>query len=116
MSEFGAFLGMLFGFLGCAIPKAVGALANFTFPICLDPFFIGVVCSVIGIVVGSKLKPATEYECSIYEEMHIRPKEEISEIEDKKTNRLKWVYIGFGILLGAFFVFAYAIPYINAIN
>lgn len=116
MSEFGAFLGMLFGFLGCAVPKAVGALANFKFPIYLDPFFIGVVCSVIGIIVGSKLKPATEHECSTYEVMHIRPKEEISEVEDKKTNSLKWVYIGFGILLGVFFVFAYAVPYTNAIS
>lgn len=116
MSEFGAFLGMLLGFLGCAIPKAVGAIAGYTFPIYLDPFFIGVILSIVGIIVGSKLKPATRQEKLNYEEMHIRPESEISEVEDKKTNNFKWVYIGFGIMLGAFFVFMYAIPYMQAVQ
>lgn len=116
MSELGAFLGMLFGFLGCAVPKAVGAMTGFTFPIYLDPFFVGVVLSIVGIVVGSKLKPATVQEQSNYEVMHIRPESEISEVEDKRTNNLKWVYIGFGIMLGAFFVFAYAVPYMQALQ
>lgn len=116
MSELGAFLGMLFGFLGCAVPKAVGAMTGFTFPIYLDPFFIGVVLSIVGIVVGSKLKPASVLEKSNYEAMHVRPESEISEVEDKKTNNLKWVYIGFGIMLGIFFVFAYAIPYMQALQ
>lgn len=116
VSELGAFLGMLLGFLGCAIPKAIGAIIGFTFPIYLDPFFIGIILSILGLFFGSIIKRATSEDHERYQIMHIRPLEEISIIEDKKTNRLKWVYIAYGIALGLFFVFAYAVPYINAIG
>lgn len=114
ISELGAFLGMLFGFIGCSIPKAYAAITGVSLPIFLDPFFIGTFCSAIGLLIGSKVRKASKYEIDKYVEMHTRPESEISEIEDNKTHRLMWVYIVYGVLIGGFFVCAYAIPYINA--
>lgn len=115
LSESGAFLGMLFGFLGCAIPKAISAVGGITLPIYLDPFIIGLVLSVIGMLIGTRIKPVSDEDVERYKLMHIRPESECDEIEEKKTHSLTYVYIGFGILIGLFFVFAYAIPYMNAL-
>ena len=115
MSETGAFWGMLLGFLGCAIPKAVSALGKITLPIYLDPFFIGLLMSVIGIVLGSTFKKATDTEFKKYEEIHIRPESEKNALEERKTNRLKYIYMAFGIALGLFFILCYALPYLRAL-
>lgn len=114
MSEMGAFLGMLFGFLGCVIPKSISAIAGISLPIYLDPFFIGIVMSVIGILVGNCLKKATPKDLEVYEQLHTCPESEKDVVELRKTHSLSYVYIAFGILLGLVFVFAYAIPYMNA--
>ncbi len=116
ISETGAFWGMLLGFIGCAVPKAVSALGNITLPIYLDPFFIGLVLSILGIIVGSKYKKATDKDIERYKELHVRPESEKDPIEEKKTHRLTYVYLVFGILLGLFFVLCYAMPYTNAIG
>lgn len=116
LSENGAFYGMLFGFLGCVIPKTISALAKITLPIYLDPFIIGLLCSVIGMIVGSKLKSASKSDLKNFEKLHIKPKKEFSKARDKKTHSLTYVYIGFGVLVGLFFVFFYAIPYLNAVK
>lgn len=114
LSESGAFWGMLLGFVGCAVPKAVSALANITLPIYLDPFFIGLICSVLGIVLGSTFSKATQEDVDKYHALHVRPAGEIDAKEDKKTQRMTYIYLAFGILLGLFFVFFYALPYMRA--
>ncbi len=116
LSETGAFLGMLLGFIGCAVPKAVAAIADITLPIYLDPFFIGLACSLIGIIVGSIIKKATTSDIEKYDVLHIRPESEKNAVEDRKTRKLTYVYLAFGVLLGLFFVFFYALPYMRAIR
>ena len=116
MSELGAFLGMLLGFLGCVGPKTVSSIMGITLPIYLDPFFIGIVLSVIGMIIGNLIRPATEGEIGMCNGLHIRPESEDVAIENKKTHSLYRVYILFGVLMALFFVFAYAIPYMNAIK
>ena len=116
MSEAAAFYGMLLGFLGCVVSKSIAAIYGITLPIYLDPFFIGIVFSVIGILIGNSLKNATKEDMDRYEQLHIRPESEKIKEEDKKTHNLMWIYLLFGLALGAVFVFAYAIPYINAIR
>lgn len=116
MSETGAFWGMLLGFLGCVIPKAAAALTGITLPIYLDPFFIGAVLSLLGIAIGSKVKKVRPEDLDRYSQMHIRPASEIDAVEDRKTHRLGYVYMAFGLLLGLFFVFCYALPYMRAIG
>lgn len=114
MSESGAFWGMLLGFLGCVIPKTYSSLKNITLPIYLDPFFIGIVMSILGILLGNKIKKASKTAEAEYEKLHIRPAAEKDAEKDKKTYKLTYVYLAFGILLGLFFVFFYAVPYMNA--
>ena len=51
-----------------------------------------------------------------YEELHIRPESEKNAVEEKKTFNLTYLYLAFGVVLGLVFVFAYAIPYMNAVR
>lgn len=115
MSEASAFWGMLLGFLGCVISKSAAALTGIMLPIYLDPFFIGLVCGLIGMFVGNKVKKASEEDIKRCEQLHIRPVSESDMVEDKKTHNLMWLYMAFGIILGLVFVFAYAIPYMKAV-
>lgn len=116
MSESAAFWGMLLGFLGCVIPKTYSALSGVTLPIYLDPFFIGVAMSIIGMLIGGKIKQASANDVAQYEALHIRPESEKDTVKDQKTHRLMYVYLIFGILLGAFFVVFYAVPYMKAVG
>ena len=116
MSESAAFWGMLLGFLGCVIPKTYSALSGVTLPIYLDPFFIGVAASIIGIVLGNRMHSATENDREQYRLLHIRPKGEKNPMKDNRTHNLMYVYLVFGILLGVFFVMCYALPYMRAVG
>lgn len=116
MSEAAAFWGMLLGFLGCVISKSIAALTDITLPIYLDPFFIGLVCSLSGMFVGNTVGEASAEDITRCDQLHIRPASEINAIEDKKTYDLMWGYMAFGLILGFVFVFAYAIPYMKAVG
>ena len=116
MSESGAFYGMLFGFLGCAVTKSWSALTHTTLPIYLDPFCVGLVLSIVGMMIGNRAKKATKEEIQEYEKLHIRPESEKNTVEEKKTLSLTYLYLAFGVVLGLVFVFAYAIPYMNAVR
>ena len=114
MSERSAFLGMLLGFLGCVITKSYSALTGTTLPIYLDPFFIGIVMSFLGIFLGGLGSEATATDKSRYDTLHVRPESEKDPAMEKTTRSLMYVYAAFGILFGIFFVVCYAIPYMNA--
>lgn len=116
MSEGAAFWGMLLGFLGCVVPKTFSALRGITLPIYLDPFFIGIVMSVIGIVMGNHTKNASKQDIAEYEKLHVRPESEKDPEKDKATRNLMYVYLVFGVMLGFFFVFFYALPYMRAVG
>ncbi len=116
MSESAAFWGMLLGFLGCVVPKTYSALSGVALPIYLDPFFIGVLMSIIGILIGNRMESANAAQIAEYDKLHIRPDSEKNPAEDRKTFRLTFVYIVFGLLLGLFFVLYYAIPYMRAVG
>jgi sodium/pantothenate symporter len=116
MSESAAFWGMLLGFLGCVVPKTYSALSGVALPIYLDPFFIGVLMSIIGILIGNRMESANAAQIAEYDKLHIRPASEKNPAEDRKTFRLAFIYVVFGLLLGLFFVLYYAIPYMRAVG
>lgn len=116
MSENSAFWGMLLGFLGCVIPKTYSALSGVTLPIYFDPFFIGIVMSIIGMLIGNKFSCASKEAISEYEKLHVRPESEKDPKKDKATHDLMYLYLAFGVFLGLFFVFCYALPYIRALG
>lgn len=116
MSESAAFWGMLLGFLGCVIPKTYSALSGVSLPIYLDPFFIGIVMSIIGILIGNKLKSVTKADIKEYEKLHVRPESEKDPEKDRKTRNLMWAYLVFGVAFGLFFVIFYAMPYMKVMG
>lgn len=116
ISEGGAFWGMLLGFLGCVIPKGYSALSGTSLPIYFDPFFIGILMSVIGILIGNKMKAVSKVEIAEYDKLHIRPQSEKDPVKDRTTRNLMYVYLAFGVLLGLFFIIFYALPYMRAIG
>ena len=116
MSESAAFFGMLLGFLGCVVPKTYSALSGVTLPIYLDPFFIGIILSVVGIIIGNRMEEAGPADIAEYDKLHIRPESEKDPVKDRKTYNLMYIYLAFGIALGIFFVVFYALPYMKAVG
>lgn len=116
MSESSAFYGMLFGFLGCVITKGTVAFLSLKLPIYLDPFFVGMLLSIIGMYIGQRRGNVSEEMLSIFDKMHVRPDSECVDKEDAYTHRLTYLYLGFSILLAIVFVCAYAIPYSQAVK
>lgn len=116
MSESSAFWGMLSGFLGCVITKSAIALFGLKLTIYLDPFFVGMILSVIGMFVGQRMGDVSKATISVFDKMHHRPTSECDDKEDAYTHMLTYLYLGFGLLIAVVFVFAYAIPYSQAIK
>jgi sodium/pantothenate symporter len=115
LSKTGAYLSMLMGFIGCAGSKVIYALGNITPPVYLDYFFIGIALSVIGAVIGSIVRPVTEEETVNRLKLFDHSIADDDEIECRKDRKMWLVYLCFGIFVGAFFLFMYAIPYTKAI-
>jgi sodium/pantothenate symporter len=116
ISRTGAYWGMLCGFLGCAAAKAYSALSGQTLPIYLDPFFIGLALSIVGTIIGSKIKKPDAAEAAARERLFQEPECEKDETEVKKTHKLWYVYAAFGVFVGLFFLFMYALPYTRAMG
>lgn len=108
ISELGAFWGMLLGFLGCVVLKTISTVMHITLPVYLDPFWVGMVLSAIGVVVGSLLRPRTEIEKLEQEKLFVK-EESVSSVK-----KYGYLYILFAIVFTLFLVFKYAIPYLNA--
>ena len=116
LSERGAFLGMLLGFLGCVVPKIFVSLFGITLPIFLDPFFIGLALSLVGMVVGSVTSPPRAEESEYAQRLHISPVEADGALQARRTHSLTYLYVAFGVAAGAFFVIMYALPYLSAVG
>lgn len=108
ISAEGAFWGMLLGFLGCAVLKTYTTLMSITLPMYLDPFFVGICLSVLGVVIGSKMKAPTQAEQEEYALLHH------SEENVQGMKKYGYGYLCFGIAFTVFMLIAYVIPYIRA--
>lgn len=115
LSRCGAYLGMLLGFLGCVGAKAIYALRGITPPVWADAFFIGIVLSILGAVIGSALRPPTQAEQLARERLFDAPTGPDEAAACRKDRRLWRVYLVFGLCVGLFFLFFYAIPYSRAL-
>ncbi len=116
LSEEGAFLSMLLGFLGCAVSKMYYALNDITPRIYLDSFFIGMTLSLAGAILGSAAKKPEMREYEERERLHLDNADGTDEGEKRKDMRLWRIYFAFGLLLMVFFLFFYALPYRQAVR
>lgn len=112
----GAFWGMLCGFIGCVGMKTAASLRGVALPVYLDPFFIGIACSALGALIGSRFGAVSPEEAEFRARLMVTPESENDPVEIKKTSRLWLVYAAFGVFVGLFFLFMYALPYLRAIS
>lgn len=113
LSSTGAYLSMLFGFVACAASKSIYALDGVTPPVWGDPFFIGVVASALGAVIGSvRVKPG---EKELGEREALFASFVPNDAEERRDHGMWRVYLAFAIFVGLFFVFMYALPYTRAL-
>ncbi len=116
LSKTGAYLGMLLGFVGCAAAKIAYSAADITPPVWLDPFFIGILLSLLGTVLGSALVPPTAEETAEREKLFAAPPSACSAAENRRDHRLWMVYLAFAVFVGLFFLLMYAVPYSRALH
>ena len=67
-------------------------------------------------MIGNKGKSASAADIAEYEKLHVGPASKKDSEKDKKTHNLMYLYVGFGVALGLFFVFFYALPYMRAMG
>lgn len=115
ITKTGAFLGMLFGFIGCATMKIIGALTSITVPIWCDSFIVGLVANILGIIIGTKLTHITEKEIQERNKLFVIPTEEMDTKEISKTKRTVAFYIVFGVILTGILLMLWVVPYKNAL-
>ena len=110
LSSMGAFLGMLFGFVGCVVAKGYSVAMNMILPVWADSFFIGILLSIIGAVVGSLFWPKSEAERREHDKLKIK-EEGITE----GMHKYGIAFLGFAIAFTLFMLFMYSLPYAKAI-
>ena len=62
VTKAGAFMGMLCGFLGCAATKIISTVGNFSLPIYLDSFVVGLIANIMALFIGSAFTQVTDEE------------------------------------------------------
>ena len=79
-------------------------------PIYLDPFFVGVLLSVVGAIVGTIAAPKTEAEDAEQRKLFVSS-ENIGNMK-----KYGYAYIVFAIIFTVAMIAGYAIPYLRAIS
>ena len=115
VTERGAFWGMLLGFVSCFTAKLCVQLFGLDLPVFLDPFIIGLVVCIAGLVVGSLCTKPTADQVAFHDNIHIIPPEETCPCDVVKTRRTGLAVICFGVLVATFFVVGYAVPVLGAL-
>jgi len=111
ITEAGAFWGMVVGFLGCVVPKALVTANLVALPVALDPIVIGTAASILTIVLVSRAGVVTEAEQGFREQLHVAPAE-LADVT-RKHGTLLWpkLLIIWGVVTMAGLVVVYVRPY-----
>lgn len=111
----GAFCGMLFGFIGCAVMKILSTAGILSLPIYLDAFFVGIVLNILGLVIGSALTKVSPEEKEEREKLMKTPDSEFDKKEIKKTRKYIYGYIISGVAILLVLLLLWALPYAKTI-
>jgi len=111
VTKTGAFLGMLFGLLGCLCTKVYSSLSSVSLPPYLDPGFVGIVCNILALVVGSALTKVTPEEAAARKILLVVPESEKSLAEVRKTKRWSIATIFIGVFFSMVLLTLWVIPY-----
>jgi sodium/pantothenate symporter len=113
VTKTGAFCGMLFGFLGCAVMKVIGTQVSL--PIYLDSFVVGLIANILGLFIGSKLTTVSKEEEIERAKLFVTPEGVFVAGEIKKTKRTVALYLAFGVIVAVGMLLLWAIPYHRAL-
>ncbi len=116
VTKYGAFWGMLTGFLVSSVYKVYIAVNSISVPIYLDPFFAGITASTLVLVIVSALTQVTEEEKKERAKLFIMPKAEKDSREVKKTKLMIGLSVPMGLLVTATLLFLWVIPYMKGLN
>ena len=111
LTERGAYAAMVGGFVGYLVCQGLKELAGVPLKNFYDPFFIGVLISVIGAYWGSKGQIQTQKEIAFRESLHILPESEKVQKDYRIDRRYGWFIIVSGIVISVILIRYWAIPY-----
>lgn len=115
LSSTGARWSMLAGFFGFIIPKCLVGFGvapfNSLFINFLDPFFLGLYCSLVFAVIGSKLHPASEDEIQYRQQLLVLPDSEKVVADYRRDRVYGYILIVAGVATSLFLLFGWALPY-----
>lgn len=111
MTAKGALWAMYGGFLGYLIPKCLKEFAGIPFKNLLDPFFMGIIISILCAYLGSKSTQRSKEEVAFYDHMHITPESEKKPEDYKRDKMYGWILIGAGVATTAILLIFWALPY-----
>lgn len=111
-----AFWGMIIGFAGNAVFKVLDIYGFISLPVYFDPIMIGLVMSLITVLLITSKTTVTEEEKLQRDMLFVVPEEIKNKNEIQITNNYPKIMFISGVLMIAFFVLMYAIPYGKAIG
>lgn len=115
VTKTGAFCGMLFGFLGCAIMKIYTSVSGVMLPIYLDSFFVGFIANIIAMIIGSAVTQVTQEEKSARESLFVVAAGEDDPMEVKRTMHSVLFFVILGIAVSGILLVCWIIPYLKAV-
>ena len=111
ITEAGAFWGIVAGFAGNIVPKALSLMHVIALPVWADPIILGAVAGAAVTVLVSRRGAVTEAERRYRMALHQVPTEELDAQEIRRTLRWPTVLMIGGGLLATVMVAGYALPY-----
>ncbi len=111
VTENGAFLGMLTGFVMCFLAKLSQALFDYSAPVWLDSCVVGMVCNTIAIIIGSMIGTRKATECPNY--VTISDGEKIDFGKEGTENTLGSIklYLFFSVCMVVFLIVFWILPF-----
>ena len=111
ITEAGAFWGILAGFAGNVLPKALALLGAITLPVWADPIIIGALLGAAVTVLVSRRGTVSAAEARYRAKLHDVPAGELDANETRRTLRWPNFLIAAGVALALLMVAGYALPY-----
>ncbi len=114
ITEPGAFWGIVAGFAGNVVPKALALLNVIQLPTWADPIILGALLGAAVTLAVSRFGTVSEAEHRYRLALHEVPAQELDAAETRRTLRWPWLLVGSGVALAALMVAFYALPYREA--
>lgn len=111
VTEPAAFWGLVTGFIGYSIPKALELADVIELPTWLDPLILGFVISLVSILLVSARTRVTAEETEYRESLHVAPPELLDALAARRTLIWPKIMMAWGAIAAMVLVVVYARPY-----